>query len=95
MREENRSIRKKLFEDRREPNKEAHTITRCKQIHPTLDQQQQAQYSVNELTTRQSFQPYYPLWVACMHSLFTAQLQSYVCIFVYRPYVVFLIPLFS
>ena len=76
MREENRSIRKKLFEDRREPNKEAHTITRCKQIHPTLDQQQQAQYSVNELTTRQSCQPCYPLWVACMHSLFTAQLTT-------------------
>jgi hypothetical protein len=26
MREENRSTGKKLFEDRREPNKEAHTI---------------------------------------------------------------------
>ena len=41
----------KLFKHRREANKEPHRVTQCKQIYPTLDQQQQAQFSVNELTT--------------------------------------------
>jgi hypothetical protein len=54
---------------RREPNKEAHTITRCKQIHPTLDQQQQAQFSVKELTTSviSTFMPSYVI-MGCMHA---------------------------